>query len=80
MELWWGKYNHKHRPRPHLFRRRHCGIAGHCDKISEVSCTERKDPCPWCGQTPLCAPDCVAIRVLLSDSKAYVIGNNPFEG
>ena len=43
-----------------------------------VGCTERHTPCPWCGSEPLCAPDCVGIRMILSDPKIYVIGDNPF--
>lgn len=33
--------------------------------------------CQWCGQTPLCAPDCVGIRMLLSDSRIYIAGETP---
>ncbi|KKN50754.1 hypothetical protein LCGC14_0629240 [marine sediment metagenome] len=46
---------------------------------SDVGCTERKKPCKWCGESPLCAPDCVGIRMLFSDPKVYVAGANPFE-
>ena len=45
---------------------------------SPIGCTERHTPCKWCGEQPLCAPDCVGIRMLLSDPKVYVIGDNPF--
>jgi len=45
---------------------------------SEIGCTERPKPCPWCGEQPLCAPDCVGIKMLLSDPKIYVCGDNPF--
>lgn len=43
-----------------------------------VGCTERHTPCKWCGEEPLCAPDCVGIRMLLSEPKIYLIGDNPF--
>ena len=46
---------------------------------SLIGCTERKAPCKWCGEQPLCAPDCTGMRLLLSDPKVYVTGENPFE-
>ncbi len=87
-KTWWDKYSNEHRPYPHLichnlrdgrYKCRHCGIEGEYNKINKTSCTERPKPCKWCGQTPLCAPDCVGIRMILSDPKVYVTGSNPFE-
>ena len=87
-ELWYDEYSHKYRIYPHLicenlwdgrYRCVYCGLEGDYNKVlSKVGCTERKKPCLWCGQAPLCAPDCVGMRMLLSDPKAHLIGN-PYE-
>ena len=44
-----------------------------------IGCTERPKPCKWCGESPLCAPDCVGMRMALSDDKLYVIGDTPYD-
>lgn len=91
-ETWYDKHTGKHRLYPHYvlepenggLRCTYCrvffppGNDGSID-IETVGCTERKEtPCPWCGELPLCAPDCVGIRMLLSSSKVYICGDNPF--
>ena len=88
-ERWWDRHLKKWRLYPHLicdnlwdgrYKCLYCGLEGDYNReLTKVSCTERKSPCPWCGGTPLCKPDCVGIRMLLSDPKVYVIGDNPFE-
>lgn len=68
------------------FRCKFCGyitLYGEPDKdgmvspINNVGCTERPEPCEWCGGTPECEPDCVGMRMALSEPNIHVIGN-PF--
>ena len=92
-ETWYDKYSGKERLYPHYslmpenkgLRCSYCkvffapGDDGFIE-IEGVGCTERGHQlCPWCGETPLCAPDCVGIRMLLSDTRVYLTGDNPFE-
>ena len=87
-EKWWDKYNKKWRYFPHLVCTNnregksqcvHCGAVMRQDAewvyTEEIGCTERNPPCEWCGESPLCAPDCVGIRMALSDPEVHVIGN-----
>jgi len=53
----------------------YCKETGKYNELSKIACTERPKPCKWCGESPLCARDCVGIRIALSDPKVYVIGN-----
>ncbi len=46
--------------------------------IRPFGCVERHPPCKWCGEEPECAPDCVGIRMALSDPDVYVAGGDPF--
>ncbi len=91
-EKWWDKRGQKWRFYPHLTCRNnkdgksqcvYCGeVMRQDDKwvyFEEISCTERKQPCQWCGESPLCAPNCVGIRMILSDPEVYVTGDNPFD-
>jgi len=94
-ERWWDKYCQKWRLYPHLIlmpengglRCDFCALFLPPDQDGSVpleqadgtGCTERKDACRWCGETPLCAPNCAGMRLLLSDPKVYVTGENPFQ-
>ena len=87
MDTWYDKHLKIERPYPHLIcsgvgdkgnymihRCDYCGLEGdYNDVLGKVSCTERPKPCSWCGESPLCAPDCTGIALLLADPKVYVI-------
>jgi len=88
-DYWWDKHLGKFRLYPHLvmipigggiWECGDCKARGTLDELEGVGCPVSKDnpPCPWCGEAPLCAPDCVGIRMVLSDPKVYTIGN-PYE-
>ena len=87
-EKWWDKYLKEWRLYPHLCESplggdiwvcEYCHYIGTLEQLNDIGCTEHKKPCKWCGQTPLCAPECIGMRMLLSDDKVYVAGDNPFE-
>ncbi len=87
-EKWWDKYGKKWRFYPHLICRNNSEGKSQCDYCGEVmrsddnwvyfeeiGCTERKGTCEWCGESPLCAPDCTGILMALSGEDVHVIGN-----
>ncbi len=53
-----------------------------CDAIGEsyallamLDCTAPPPPpCAWCGQTPICAEDCMGIAVALAQPGVEVVG------
>ncbi len=51
-----------------------CGDAGSFDELESRNCGYEYPICPWCGQTPICAPDCVGCWLALSDPKIYIAG------
>lgn len=68
-EKWWDKHSKKWRFYPHLVLVRnkdgnsqcaYCGAVMRSDDkwvyTEEIGCTERTQPCKWCGESPLCAP------------------------
>lgn len=46
--------------------------------FNKFGCTERKESCKWCGEKPLCAPDCLGVRMALSEGATEIVGGNPF--
>lgn len=90
-EKWYDEYTKGWRLYPHLIVRRniklkvwkcdYCGEEGNMDELGKIGCTERSNPCKWCGRAPLCTPDCMGIKIALSDPKVVVIGGkeNLFE-
>ena len=89
-ETWFDKRSGKQRLYPHLvlepvgicgnrcWKCVYCGAEDEYYKVRAIGCTERKAACQWCGEKPLCAPDCVGIRMALSGDNVHVIGENPF--
>ncbi len=73
-----------------VWRCTRCGSEG--DDIDEMMneparCSVPVDPCKWCGQAPLCAPDCVGMAMILSGvnpetmaDDVYVIGQDDLDG
>jgi hypothetical protein len=51
---------------PRRWRCNDCGDTGLYDDVHDRACTAPPPPpCEWCGQTPLCARDCMGMAVLL---------------
>ena len=89
-EQYWDKRLEKWRYFPHLvmtpegegLRCNYCDLYmphdgdGFISIEKDQGCTERKPMCQWCGEGPLCAPDCVGIRMLFSDPKVYIVGED----
>jgi len=83
--VWYDKHLKEWRLYPHLtmvrvkgkenvFKCAYCKRLGTVRQLERVSCPERPEPCKRCGETPLCAPDCVGVRMALSMPGVYVIG------
>ena len=53
----------------------YCGLEGTWEELHTVACSYVYPPCPSCGQTPECAPDCRGIAEALSDSRVHIIGS-----
>jgi hypothetical protein len=49
------------------------------DELEAEDCTAPDPPpCEWCGRTPICAPDCMGIAVLLGmDAGAVITDQKP---
>ena len=91
-DRYWDKHIGKMMPYPHLYclgdgngdngipqthTCQFCGLSGdYNDVLMVTSCTERSAPCEWCGEAPLCSPDCVGVRMALSDPGVYVAGHD----
>lgn len=55
-----------------------CTEAGDINILIKQDCIEPPPPpCHWCGQTPLCAPDCAGIELALSGDDVHVVGEQP---
>lgn len=86
MTVWWDKRLKQYRPYPHLsmtktqgntWKCRYCGEENpDCNALCQTSCAERPEPCKWCGESPLCAPDCMGIALALSAPEVFVIGES----
>ena len=85
-EMYFDKVTGRNEPYPHGLVTKnwdgthtcdYCGLAGDYNDVLIVkACTERPEPCKWCGESPLCAEDCVGIMLALSDPSVYVAGND----
>ncbi len=57
------------------WRCRMCGAEGLLEELDTTACGYEYPPCKWCGQTPLCAEDCVGIGLALSSPGIQVISD-----
>ena len=82
-ETWFDKHSGKEQLYPHLTLNRAVGgwRCAFCKVLfpkignsKSIGCTERTGPCTWCGEAPLCAPDCAGVRMALSDPKVHIAG------
>lgn len=46
---------------PQEWQCNYCGQRGLYEALRDRECTYVYPPCPTCGQTPECAPDCAAV-------------------
>ena len=54
-----------------------CRQEGTFDQLMSISCSHHYLPCPHCGRTPECAPDCCGISAALGGQGVYVAGFDP---
>ena len=87
-DKWWDKRLLKWRLYPHLrvnscnngiWKCLYCGKTGTFKEVYATGRTERPKTCIWCGESPLCAPDCTGMQLLLGRPDVYVIGEDPFK-
>lgn len=41
----------------------YCGVEGTFDEVEAIECSHVYPPCKYCGQTPICAPNCGGIAM-----------------
>ena len=52
-----------------------CGITGNYSEVIAQDClAPLPAPCKWCGQTPLCTPDCEGMLAIFNRSDVHVAG------
>lgn len=61
----------------------YCNAQDTYEAIHETECAYEYPPCPHCGQTPECAPDCkgmmALMQTLIDSPDVYVAGIEPDE-
>ena len=57
-----------------IWQCQYCGAKETIEELNKKECTHEYPPCKYCGQTPICSPDCQGIMDVLCDSKTYVTG------
>jgi len=62
-----------------IWKCQYCGVIGTIEELDKIECSYQYPPCRWCGQTPICASDCIGIRIALSDPRIYIAGNKDWE-
>ena len=55
----------------------YCGVKGTVDELDDTECSHVYPPCPYCGQAPLCAPDCKGVGLALSGAGVYLATGRP---
>lgn len=56
------------------WRCQYCGMEGTWEELHAVACSYVYPPCPSCGQTPECSPDCRGIAEALNGPGVHIIG------
>lgn len=51
---------------------KYCGMEGTYAELNAVECPYEYPPCKYCGETPLCAPDCKGIVMALTDPGGFI--------
>jgi len=59
---------------PRRWRCFYCKAEGLFEELQAIACTHVYPPCEFCGQTPICAPDCAGCLALLGAPGVYVVG------
>ena len=57
-----------------IWKCNYCGATGTLEELDQIECSYNYPPCKWCGQT--CAPDCIGVRLALSDPNIYICGQD----
>lgn len=68
---WLTKLNAKHG----IWFCNYCGLVGTYDELENAECDYVYPPCDYCGETPLCAPNCTGVISAMAGPDVEVISD-----